>query len=58
LNFDPSLNVELAGVTGYLCMGSLTPLSDVRAGSVIKCPLCGSIYQKTKDNLGRVCDTC
>jgi hypothetical protein len=58
LNFDPSLNVSLQGITGYLCLTTLMPLVDARAGSTVKCPLCGSISQKTLDVVGKTCETC
>jgi hypothetical protein len=58
LNFDPTLNVSLQGITGYLCLTTLTPLVDARAGSTVKCPLCGSISQKTQEVVGKTCETC
>lgn len=60
LNFDPSLNVELAaaGITGYICAGTLSPLQDSRTVAVVRCPLDGSVYQKGPDSLGKVCETC
>jgi hypothetical protein len=59
LNFEPSLNVDLQGVTGYLCMTTLTPLVDARAGSTVKCPLCGSISQRSQELvIGKICETC
>lgn len=54
LNFDPSLNNELKEINGYLCTSKLTPLADSR--QVVKCPLDGSVYDKTQS--GQLCDTC
>jgi len=39
-------------------MTTLTPLTDARAGSTVKCPLCGSISQKTQETLSKICETC
>jgi len=53
LNFDNALNVDLSEINGYLCLGSLTPLEDNRAMSIVKCPLDNSIYSKSFS--GSVC---
>ena len=58
LNFDPSLNSQLQGVNGYLCSATLTPLTDARPVSLLKCPLCQSVYQKSAETIGRICDNC
>ena len=47
----------MSGVTGFLCAGSLTLLEDNRSVATVKCPLCGSIYNKS-EYLGQVCETC
>ena len=37
-------------------MGSLSPLEDNRAVSIVKCPLDGTVYSKKYN--GSVCQTC
>jgi glycine cleavage system H lipoate-binding protein len=54
LNFEPSLNVDLKEVNGYLDAGELKPLEDNRAVSVVKCPLDGTIYNKATSS-GKIC---
>lgn len=46
LDFNQSLNVDISEISGYLCLGSLTPLEDNRVTTTIKCPLCSSIFHK------------
>jgi len=48
--------VEINEISGYLCLGSLTPLDDSRAQNTIKCPLCSSIF--SKEFHGKICNTC
>lgn len=47
----------MTGVTGVLCAGSLTLLEDNRSVATLKCPLDGSVYNKSQ-YLGEVCSTC
>mmetsp|Transcript_21578 Transcript_21578/g.15783 ORF Transcript_21578/g.15783 Transcript_21578/m.15783 type:complete len:130 (+) Transcript_21578:3055-3444(+) len=56
LNFNKDLNFELSEVNGYLCLGSLLPLEDNRAQSIVKCPLDASVYSKKFS--GKICETC
>ena len=44
----------MSGVTGFLDAGSLTILEDTRSVATVKCPLDGSIYNKSQ-YLGEVC---
>lgn len=49
--------MELQGINGYLCTGSLTPLEDSKSSATLRCPLDGTIYQKSTYS-GKVCETC
>lgn len=58
INFEPSLNIELREINGYLCTATLTPLADGRPANTLRCPLDGSVYAKNLETMGRICDTC
>lgn len=56
LNYDTNLNIDLKEINGYLDAGSLEPLEDNKVGSIVKCPLDGSIY--SKKFAGEICQNC
>ena len=58
LKFEPQDSVQVREIMqGYLCAGSLTHLEDNRSVATVKCPLDGSIYQRSA-YAGQVCKTC
>lgn len=51
------MDLKDSGINGYIDTATLVPLVDSRSVAILRCPLDGTVYQKSS-SVGRLCDTC